>query len=271
MSGCPLLLDGLWCHVHTEVMLIGVTREVPPHCWGHFPLLSSLLWHEPLLHLCHTEPFTPFPSSKWPSKICYIWSTLVDYLQPLRSWITPFMWPFLRFVPYGFSFKSSGNVVYWPSSFFPSPDPPWASKEHFTQTPTYSILKLNFIYCFIYCVFCCNESFCSYVYKSKYRENDTAIPVYFHIFGEMWKRRNYSAVLTAVRAGTFHYTVLTLSHSILSCHLSSFQICSSFACIAITAPLVPAPLVGDWVERDGHMKLSQMNCSWDNEVEVAGA
>lgn len=123
-----------------------------------------------------------------------------------------------------FSFKSSGNVVYWPSSFFPSSDPPWASKEHFTQTPTYSTLKL---WRFIYCVFCCNESFCSYVYKSKYRENDTTLPVYFHIFGEMRKGRNYSTVLTAVRAGTFHYTVRTLSHSLLSCHLSSFQICSS--------------------------------------------
>lgn len=123
----------------------------------------------------------------------------------------------------------------------------------------------------LFIVFCCNESFCSYVYKSKHRENDTAIPVYFHIFGEMWKGRNYSAVLTAVRAGAFHYTVLTLSHSLLGCHLSSFQICSSFACISITVPLVPALLVGVWVERDGHMKLSQMNCSWDNEVEVAGA
>lgn len=42
MSGWPLLLDGLWCHVHIEVMLIGVTREVALHCLRSFPIAVFL-------------------------------------------------------------------------------------------------------------------------------------------------------------------------------------------------------------------------------------
>lgn len=125
--------------------------------WGLFPLLSSLLWHEPLRHLSHTQPFTPFPSSECPSKFHYIWSRLMDYLHPHRSWLTSSMWPFLRFVPYEFSFKSSVNVVYWAgfhiactwkplSAFFSSPDPPWTSKEYFTQTQKCSSSEIVKVY-----------------------------------------------------------------------------------------------------------------------------